>query len=76
MFYLTCPICHHTIEYYSSNVLAEPSDINIAGGALLGGLIGLLTGGVGAILGTVLGGILGGTREKQDANAVTEFNNS
>lgn len=36
LFYLTCPICHQTLKYTPQNVFAEPSDINTAGGALVG----------------------------------------
>lgn len=75
-FYLTCPICHQILVYYPKDVFAESSEISTAGGALLGGLVGLLLGGIGAIFGTLVGGILGGTREKRDAEAVAEFNNS
>ena len=75
-FYLTCPICHQTLLYYPIDVFAESSEITTAGGALPGGLVGLLLGGIPAILGTLVGGILGGTREKQDAEAVEEFNYS
>jgi len=48
-------------------VYAETSDINTAGGALLGG--------IDAIVGTLLGAMLGGGRERQDSEAVARFNN-
>ncbi len=45
LFFLRCPICGQAIQYTPGDVYAEASDLNIAGGALLGGLVGLLAGG-------------------------------
>lgn len=75
-FYLTCPICQHTYTYTPQHVIAETSDINPAGGALIGGLVGLVAGGIGAIIGAIAGALLGGSREIQDTSAVQRFNSS
>ena len=83
IFYLTCSYCHTTLQYTPIDVCAESSEINPAGGALIGGLVGLVgsaisavSGGIGVIVGALAGAAISNSSREKDEQAVRRFNSS
>jgi hypothetical protein len=63
-------------QYTVNDVIAESSNSDTTGGAIIGGLLGLLGGGIGILIGGVAGGLIGGIRDNDEKEVIEKFNNS
>lgn len=63
-------------HYHINQVIAESSNNDTAGGAVVGGILGLIVGGAGMVVGGILGGLLGSSSDTKEQKNVQNFNST